>query len=480
MALSFLSLQALILGIVQGLTEFLPISSSAHLILFPWFFGWRNTLIDTLTFDVALHAGTLVAILLYFFTDWVELSKGFLKILAKRRVETFQERLILYIILATVPAALVGLFLEKVVEENLRNPLLISLPLIVVSLVMIFAERRPHPSYPLERITLKDSFTIGLAQAIALLPGVSRSGITITTGLLQGYDREAATRFSFLLFHPGYRGGSRSPSAPSFLREYLAGWGHLCHRICLIGHFRLSRHRLPHAVSQETYLERLCRLSPGVSRAYHLLGFVKMIAWIIEILASFIIATISSGGYIGIILLMAIESACIPLPSEIIMPFSGYLVFRGEFALFGVGMAGAFGCVVGSVPAYYLGLHGGRPLIERYGKYVLISHHDLDIADRWFARYGDWAIFFSRLLPVVRTFISFPAGVARMNVPRFILYTFIGSFPWCLGLAYIGMKLGENWDTLGVYFHKFDIVIGGLIAAGVIYYLFHHVRKKNH
>ena len=205
-----------------------------------------------------------------------------------------------------------------------------------------------------------------------------------------------------------------------------------------------------------------------------------MITWIIEILASFIIATISSGGYIGIILLMAIESACIPLPSEIIMPFSGYLVFRGEFGLFGVGLAGAFGCVVGSVPAYYLGLHGGRPLIERYGKYVLISHHDLDIADRWFARYGDWAIFFSRLLPVVRTFISFPAGVARMNVPRFILYTFIGSFPWCLGLAYIGMKLGENWDTLGVYFHKFDIVIGGLIAAGVIYYLFRHVKNRNH
>jgi membrane protein DedA with SNARE-associated domain len=205
-----------------------------------------------------------------------------------------------------------------------------------------------------------------------------------------------------------------------------------------------------------------------------------MIAWIIEILASFIIATISSGGYIGVIILMAIESACIPLPSEIIMPFSGYLVFRGEFDLFWVGLAGAFGCVVGSVPAYYLGLYGGRPLIERYGKYVLISHHDLDIADRWFARYGDWAIFFSRLLPVVRTFISFPAGVARMNVPRFILYTLVGSFPWCLGLAYIGMKLGQNWDTLGVYFHKFDVVIGGLIGIGVIYYVYRHLRNKNH
>ena len=202
-----------------------------------------------------------------------------------------------------------------------------------------------------------------------------------------------------------------------------------------------------------------------------------MIAWIIEILASFIIAIISSGGYPGVIFLMAIESACIPLPSEIIMPFSGYLVFRGEFGLFWVGLAGAFGCVVGSVPAYYLGLYGGRPLIEKYGKYVLVSHHDLDLADRWFGRYGDWAIFFSRLLPVVRTFISFPAGVAKMNVPRFIVYTFVGSFPWCLGLAYIGMKLGENWDTLGGYFHKFDVVIGILIAAGAVYYIWRHLKE---
>jgi len=204
-----------------------------------------------------------------------------------------------------------------------------------------------------------------------------------------------------------------------------------------------------------------------------------MIVWIIEFLASFIISIISSGGYPGVIFLMAIESACIPLPSEIIMPFSGYLVFREEFGLFWVGLAGAFGCVVGSVPAYYLGLYGGRPLIEKYGKYVLVSHHDLDLADRWFARYGDWAIFFSRLLPVVRTFISFPAGVAKMNVPRFIIYTLVGSFPWCLGLAYIGMKLGENWDTLGVYFHKFDIVIGIGIVASAIYYIWRHLKNQN-
>ena len=203
-----------------------------------------------------------------------------------------------------------------------------------------------------------------------------------------------------------------------------------------------------------------------------------MIAELIAFLAKFIIDTISFSGYLGVILLMAIESACIPLPSEIIMPFSGYLVFRGDFELFRVALAGAFGCVVGSIPAYYLGLYGGRPLVEKYGKYVLISQKDLDLADRWFQRYGDWAIFFSRLLPVVRTFISFPAGVARMNVPRFVLYTFVGSFPWCLGLAYAGMKLGQNWDTLGVYFHKFDLVIGVIIALGAAYYLWHHLKTR--
>jgi undecaprenyl-diphosphatase len=215
---SSLSLQALILGVVQGLTEFLPISSSAHLILFPWFFGWRDTLIDTLTFDVALHAGTLVAILLYFFNDWMEMIRGFLGVLVKRRVEKFQERLILYIILATAPAALVGLFLEKIVAESFRNPLLITLPLIIVSFVMIYAERRPHPAHSLERITLKDSLMIGLAQASALLPGVSRSGITITTGLLRGYDREAATRFSFLLSTPAIAG-----AAALHLRHFFSG-----------------------------------------------------------------------------------------------------------------------------------------------------------------------------------------------------------------------------------------------------------------
>src|SRR5207302_1316298 len=151
-----------------------------------------------------------------------------------------------------------------------------------------------------------------------------------------------------------------------------------------------------------------------------------MIGRIIEILSAFIIATISTLGYAGIVLLMAIESACIPLPSEIIMPFSGYLVYTGRFNIWLVSVAGAFGCVVGSLVAYWVGMYGGRPFIEKYGRYVLISHHDLNLADRWFARYGEVIVFASRLLPVVRTFIAFPAGVARMNLTRFTVYTFLG------------------------------------------------------
>ncbi len=205
-----------------------------------------------------------------------------------------------------------------------------------------------------------------------------------------------------------------------------------------------------------------------------------MIARIIEILSAFIVATISALGYSGIVLLMAIESACIPLPSEIIMPFSGYLVSIGRFNLWAVGVAGAFGCVVGSLVAYWVGMYGGRPLIERYGRYVLISRHDLDLADRWFARYGEAIIFTSRLLPVIRTFIAFPAGVARMNLTRFVLYTFAGSLPWCLGLAYVGQKLGEQWnkdETLKTLFHRFDFIIGIVGALVIAWWVWRHVTQ---
>jgi len=202
-----------------------------------------------------------------------------------------------------------------------------------------------------------------------------------------------------------------------------------------------------------------------------------MVTAILEFLARFIISVISSAGYLGIVLLMAIESACIPLPSEVIMPFSGYLVSVGRFKLAWVAVAGALGCNLGSFVAYYVGSLGGRPLVEKYGRYVLITRHDLALADRFFARYGDWAVFIARLLPVIRTFIALPAGIARMNVLRFHLYTFLGSLLWCWVLAYAGLKLGERWTTLREYFHRFDTVIGILIVLGAVWFI--HNRWKN-
>lgn len=204
-----------------------------------------------------------------------------------------------------------------------------------------------------------------------------------------------------------------------------------------------------------------------------------MLEKLIAAMGAWILSVISTMGYGGIVLLMAIESACIPLPSEIIMPFAGFLVFKGEMTLWGVALAGAIGCVVGSIPAYYLGMYGGRPLVEKYGKWVLISAKDLDWADNAFAKYGEIIIFVGRMLPAVRTFIAFPAGVARMNMTKFIVYTFVGSLLWCWLLAYAGMKFGQHWQDLKVYFHEFHYVIIGLGVVFLVWYVRRHFKSAN-
>lgn len=204
-----------------------------------------------------------------------------------------------------------------------------------------------------------------------------------------------------------------------------------------------------------------------------------MIEKLLAGIATWIMGVISSISYGGIVLLMAIESACIPLPSEIIMPFAGFLVSKGEMTLLGIALAGAIGCVVGSIPAYYIGMFGGRPLAEKFGKYVLISKKDLDMADRWFAQYGEIIIFIGRLLPGVRSFIAFPAGVARMNMPKFIIYTFMGSLIWCWALGYVGMKAGEHWEDLKVYFHESHYVIGALGLVFIAWYVHRHFKNES-
>jgi membrane protein DedA with SNARE-associated domain len=186
---------------------------------------------------------------------------------------------------------------------------------------------------------------------------------------------------------------------------------------------------------------------------------------LITSVSGWVVGVIAALGYGGIIVLMAIESACIPLPSEITMPFAGYLVATGRFNLQLVALAGAVGCLLGSYAAYYVGAGGGRWLLERYGRYVLITPHELEIADRFFDRWGGATVFWSRLLPVVRTFIALPAGVSRMRLLPFTLYTLVGSYLWCLALAFAGMELGDHWRVLGPYFHRFDSVIAILLIA---------------
>jgi membrane protein DedA with SNARE-associated domain len=206
-----------------------------------------------------------------------------------------------------------------------------------------------------------------------------------------------------------------------------------------------------------------------------------MLEQVISTLAAWIVGVISAGGYFGVVVLMAIESACIPLPSEIIMPFAGYLVSVGRFSLIGAATAGALGCNIGSTVAYYVAAKGGRPAFERWGRYVLVTAAELDRAEHFFARYGAITVFIGRLLPVVRTFIAFPAGLARMPMGRFQIYTFLGSWPWCFGLASIGMILGARWDsdpTFRSLFHRFDIVIVLILAAGATWFVWSRWRER--
>jgi len=204
-----------------------------------------------------------------------------------------------------------------------------------------------------------------------------------------------------------------------------------------------------------------------------------MISDILSWLASLIISVISGSGYFGITVLMALESAGTPIPSEIVMPFSGYLVTIGRFSFWLVTFWATVGNLFGSLLLYIIGYYGGRPLAIKYGRYFFFSQEELDKSDQWFKKYGSLAIFFSRMMPIVRTYISLPAGMVRMSLPKFVGYTFFGSVPWNLVLVYIGVLLGENWKDLEVYFRRFDYLIGIVIILGVIWWIRKHLIQSN-
>ena len=198
-------------------------------------------------------------------------------------------------------------------------------------------------------------------------------------------------------------------------------------------------------------------------------------------LSALLLGLSAGTAYTVVFLLMALQSACIPIPSEVIMPFAGYKLGHGWMDLVILATVASLASNLGSIPAYYLGAKGGRPMVERYGRYILLNRHDLDLADRFFARFGSIAVLIGRMLPIVRTFIAFPAGIAKMNQVRFHIYTFIGSWPWCFALAYIGMKLGSHWDSdprFKAVFHRFQIGVELVIVVGFAYFIWTHWKNR--
>jgi membrane protein DedA with SNARE-associated domain len=200
-----------------------------------------------------------------------------------------------------------------------------------------------------------------------------------------------------------------------------------------------------------------------------------------EKIIAVLVGLIVSGGYASVVLLMAIQSACIPIPSEVIMPLAGYALAHTQLDLILLATVASLASNLGSIPAYWVGARGGRPMVERYGSYMLLSRRDLDLVDRFFAHYGSITVLIGRMLPIVRTFIAFPAGVAKMNQLRFHIYTFIGSWPWCYALAYVGMKLGAKWNTDPRFkdiFHRFHLGVELVLVIGVVWFIWTHWKNR--
>lgn len=207
-----------------------------------------------------------------------------------------------------------------------------------------------------------------------------------------------------------------------------------------------------------------------------------MPAWLEQQIIEVLTQIFNSIGWGGVVGIMALESANIPIPSEVTMPLAGWLLVQAKggsafSAVWHGGLWGAVGCTLGSIGSYALGAWGGRPFLKQYGKYLMINVRDLDNADRWFSRWGEWASFISRLLPIVRTFISFPAGVTRIRFLPFVAYSFLGSFIWTAALSYGGYAFGSRWEELRAIMRPFDIPIAILLLMGFGYYIYHHIRR---
>lgn len=207
-------------------------------------------------------------------------------------------------------------------------------------------------------------------------------------------------------------------------------------------------------------------------------GLLAGIGSVVSAVGQWAVDVIAGWGYGGIAALMALESACIPIPSEVILPFGGFLASRGDITFWGAAVAGIVGGLIGSLAAYFVGRYGGVPVLLRYGRYVHITDKHVQQATHWFQRYGESTVFFSRVLPIIRTFISLPAGVGRMHLGKFVLYTVLGSIPWTIALTWAGWALRENWETLGNLFHRLDVGVGSAILIALAWAILRSRRAR--
>jgi membrane protein DedA with SNARE-associated domain len=202
-----------------------------------------------------------------------------------------------------------------------------------------------------------------------------------------------------------------------------------------------------------------------------------MLAGIMLWMGSTTTSVIDKLGYFGIFILMVLESMVFPLPSELVMPFAGYLASQGRFTFQFVMVASVCGSIVGSFISYVIGAYGGRELILKHGKYILVTHHDLHMTESWFKKRGEITIFLARFVPVVRHLISIPAGIAKMNLWKFFIYTAVGAGLWNGFLAWLGYTFGEHWDLVRKYTEPFSIVIALMIVGAVVWYIWRHIKR---
>ncbi len=473
-------LQAIVLGLVQGVTEFLPISSSAHLVLTPYLFGWED---PGLAYDVALHMGTLVAVLVYFWRDWLEMARQCVTRGATTGPNTAH---IVWIIVGTMPAVVAGLLLEEQAEAIFRNPLLIACTLAAFGFLLWYWDTKGSKARDFAHFHLRDAVIIGVAQALAIVPGVSRSGITITAALALGLTRSHAARFSFLLSAPITAGAGILKS--SYMIDTLQAGGPAAAMVVM--GFVAS---LLSGLAAIYFLSVILKSRSFKGFVWYRLALALFIVGVVakpylgDIIDLFFHLDVHLNQWIGVFgpsiyailfLIIFCETGLVVTP---ILPGDSLLFALGALAatdssvlqwpLIVVVLATAG--ILGDTVNYTIGARIGRRMFRSETNWWLNKKH-LHEAEAFYERHGGKAIIFARFLPIFRTFAPFVAGIGRMQYARFLLFNVVGGIAW-VGLFVLG---GYCFGNLPIMKRNFEFVIIGIIAVSTLPALLKLARRS--